>query len=322
MVPSGLVDTLPTCAPKENVMRLRFPNSTRPKKAAKALSDITTRPLASCQQAVAKASGYRDWHDLEGSYSLASDCLPENDHQSDDVVQREVSLVLSTVKLLGANAGDVQYALAISRLSGNRSANPCESVEIRRKLFEVLDLPPVGRRERGAIGKAKIAGGHEFSGSNGAHLILREFGKPTRVVTHKSADAILADFEYVSPRRTLPLFIPMRLYVPYGVWTESDGAKVLFSRDYKPLWRIRDGQSPERIFPWLRIKYVDQSWFWEGANAPWHTQKIYENEMDRLKGYGVRAMPILAEALPLVIQHHELKNFIDAVPILQGIYSR
>ena len=102
-------------------------------------------------------------------------------------------------------------------------------------------------------------------------FILRHFGRPTRVITHTYANSTVADFEYVSPKTALPLFIPMRLYIAYGVWTEPDGSMVLFSRDYFPLWRLREGHAPERLFPWLWIKHVEQSWYWGDSNTPWCT---------------------------------------------------
>ena len=37
------------------------------------------------------------------------------------------------------------------------------------------------------------------------------------------------------------IFFPLRFWMSYGIWTEADGAKVLFSRDYCPLWKIQEG---------------------------------------------------------------------------------
>lgn len=64
----------------------------------------------------------------------------------------------------------------------------------------------------------------------------------------------------------------MRLRLAYGVWTEEDGSRVLFSRDYCPLWRISlDGRfAPED--PWRWIKFVGEQWFWEDASTPWRNR--------------------------------------------------
>jgi hypothetical protein len=111
----------------------------------------------------------------------------------------------------------------------------------------------------------------------------------------------VADFEFVTPRVPLPLFVPARLYLAYGVWTEADGSKVLFSRDYMPLWRLRDHERPERLSPIEWINYADQSWFWTDANAPWdYPQRIGEN-IRRLEEFGVRGVPKLAEVLPALV---------------------
>lgn len=295
-------------------MRIHFQNSTRPKKAAKAASDATGRSLSACQQAIAKACGYRDWHELEGSFSASADESFSFENCSSDPIEIEAKLVEAVTRSLDANAGDVQYALAVSRLTGNRPAKMFEILEVRRKLFESIELPPVHRRKRGAIGKLKALGG------SGEHVILREYGRPTKVITHKSASTDVADFEYVSPRRTQSLFIPMRLYVPYGVWTEADGAKVLFSRNYKPLWRLRDGHAPERVFPWLWIQNVEQSFFWRDGNTPWSNPETYKGEMARLEAFGIRALPILVEALPLIVHRDDIGSFNEAVPVLQEKY--
>jgi hypothetical protein len=305
------VDTLPKLAPKEDAMRIQFHNLTRPKKAAKAVSEETGKPLAACQQSIAKACGYRDWYDLEGSLSPSFEEIDLAKSNLGRPIEQEVAVIASVAKSLEANAGDVQFALATSRLTGIHSVAPRVVVEIRRHLFELTDLPPSGRRERGAIGKLRSAG------RSGEPVILRSYGRPTKGITHQSAETLLADFEYVSPKQALPLFVPMRLYVPYGVWTEKDGAKVLFSRDYKPLWRLRNGCAPDRINPWLRIEHHEETWFWSDANAPWFNKGTYEKEVTRLEAFGIRAMPVLVEALPLIVHRDDIRSFKDAVPVLE-----
>jgi hypothetical protein len=295
-------------------MRIHFQNSTRPKKAAKAVSGATGRSLSACQHAIAKACGYRDWHELEGSFSASANESFSSENYSSDPIEIEAKLVEAITRSLDTNAGDVQYALAVSRLTGNRPANMFETLEVRRKLFETIELTTVHRHKRGAIGKLKAPG------RNGEHVILREYGRTTRIITHKSASTEVPYFQYVSPRRTPSLFIPMRLYVPYGVWTEADGAKVLFSRNYKPLWRLRDGHAPERVFPWLWIQYVEQSHFWRDANTPWSNPDTYKGEMARLEAFGIRALPILVEALPLIVHGDDIGDFNEAVPVLQAKY--
>ncbi|WP_400767578.1 hypothetical protein [Methylosinus sporium] len=169
--------------------------------------------------------------------------------------------------------------------------------------------------ERGAIGRVDVAG------RSGASVILKRYGSSTRVITHRTADLACADCEYITPREPIPLFIPMRLYLAYGVWTEGDGAKVLFSRDYFPLWRIREDAKPERLKPWQWIHYVDQRYFWEGSRAPWVDPAFFQCELDRLKSFGVCGLPLLVEALPIVVSRDDAHSFSDAVSILAKTYQ-
>ena len=79
---------------------------------------------------------------------------------------------------------------------------------------------------------------------NGEKAILKKYDGPTQVIADIGPDVVVADNEVVFPKKTLPLFVPARLKLAYGYWTEADGSKVLFSRDYKPLWRLTEGRKP------------------------------------------------------------------------------
>ena len=212
---------------------------------------------------------------------------------------------------LNANAGDIQHALAGARVFGNSASDIERCQTVRSKLFEKIDLPPAERGQRGQIGKLKTAG------RNGELVILKYYGRPSKVITHDSFDAMVADFEYESPRTPLPLFIPMRLYLPYGIWEEKDGARILLSRDYCPLWRIRDSSSPERMNPWEWIKFKSQSWFWEDGNTPWNNKNTYSTCIKVLEDNGIRSMPLLAEVLPLVVLRDDVSGFKSAVQVLK-----
>ena len=75
------------------------------------------------------------------------------------------------------------------------------------------------------------------------------------------------------PRLPLPPFVPMRLWMPYGVWTEESGSQVLFSRDYCPLWRISPIGEVSSEEPWRWIEFVQEEWFWNEMEAPWLNRK-------------------------------------------------
>lgn len=85
-------------------MRIIFPDLLRPKAAAKWLtrmSSQTTRSAA--QEAVARAAGYRDWHELVGA------CSGEQSACDLETAQHVILLIADA---LGLMPGDVQYAVA------------------------------------------------------------------------------------------------------------------------------------------------------------------------------------------------------------------
>ncbi|MCQ4188863.1 hypothetical protein [Methylocystis suflitae] len=291
--------------------RIIFQKMSRPKTAAKRISMATGCSLSAAQRAVARSSGYRDWHDLETSLSggtpdfdVTTTPSPEDQTHMSELLARELNLT----------SGDALYALGFSRLFGPQDTNIREQLEIQTRLFRLRELPLAERRQRGAIGKLKSPG------RDGEMVILKSFGKPTLIVTHQSGRAAAADFEYVTPRNAEELFIPMRLYLAYGIWTEADDSQVLFSRDYCPMWRLRQGLSPERMNPWERITFTKQEWFWEGR-LPWRDRAMHEAEIDRLRKFGVRFLPKLVDTLPLVVSRDDL-DFREAVRELGHLYSQ
>jgi len=295
----------------EVVMRLYFNNVTRQKKAAKIFAALTGQTLSFCQRAIARSCGYRDWHDLESSVRSEQPSECDEYLPRDAFIETQVSLISQLKVEFSMNSGDIQHALSASRITGNRRADISEQLDIRIRVFQNEELPAVTGKVRGAIGKLKT------SGRNGEPVILKNFGPPVHVITHGSGNAGVADFEYVTPRKPLPLFIPMRLYLAYGAWIEDEGATVLFSRDYCPLWRIREGQRAERLEPWNRIRFVHQSWFWDDRNTPWSDPELCKKEMNRLSDYGLIGLPLLVEILPIVV-HGDDVNFTDAVGFLRS----
>jgi hypothetical protein len=108
----------------------------------------------------------------------------------------------------------------------------------------------------------------------------------------------------------------MRLYLPYGYWEEGDGAKVLFSRDYKPLWRLRLNSVPERVDPSLWVRWRKQQFLWEDASTPWRKSELRAKLEAMLVDMGVQTLPILADALPLLVNEDSLHNFAGAAELL------
>lgn len=93
-------------------------------------------------------------------------------------------------------------------------------------------------------------------------------------------------------------FTPHRLRLPYGRWVEPDGAIVLFSRDYKPLWRLRHGEKPEPVEPWLWIRHEGrEEWLWTPRETPWRGPETLRKLEAVLTDAGVVELPPLAKAL-------------------------
>lgn len=293
-------------------MRLNFPNKIRPLNAAKSISSMTERTLSECQQAVAKLCGYRDLHELEAK---VNDGLPFELDQMltpEAFEQRQADMSKRFAEIFRCGLGDAQYLILQSRLTGDRPYRVNEQLSIIARALRLTQIPIVGTRARGSIGKLKSPG------RNGEVVILKRFGRPTYIITHKTANATVANFEYISPRKSLQLFVPMRLYVPYGVWIEEDGTKVLFSRDYFPIWRIDPRGKVSRPNPWERIKYQSSDYFWGDADTPWDDNQVYNRCIERLEAlHLLGGLPKLVDVLPSLILEDSILDVVEAVETMK-----
>ena len=161
--------------------------------------------------------------------------------------------------------------------------------------------------------KPPISCGSSFESGDDRGCRCIRYGRPTYLVTDVSVETGVADFEVSFPRNPSEPFVPARLKYAYGCWSEKDEANVLFSRDYKPLWRLREGRRPERLEPWLWIDKTDEQHFWDDVNSPWYTKKRQEEERARLREFGITALPKLTDVLPDVILNPDLHDVGDAV---------
>jgi hypothetical protein len=87
---------------------------------------------------------------------------------------------------------------------------------------------------------------------------------------------------------------------------------VLFSRDYKPMWRIRKGLGVERLNPSLWIRFREQVHYWDAA-TPWGMVEVRHKMEALLAGLGVCCLPIWADILPIVVHDDKLHSFSDAL---------
>ena len=98
-------------------------------------------------------------------------------------------------------------------------------------------------------------------------------------------------------------FKPMRLWLPYGKSTFSNGEQVLFNRDYIPLWtKLQNGKVVPALPNRRNEKGVDEFFFDDGS-APWHNNKNTKAQcIKALNEWGVEhqtpeLMEILREAV-------------------------
>lgn len=292
-------------------MRFYFPNLTRPKKASKLIAEKLGVPLTSIQTATARILGYSNWHDLEKNHSKQAASLLDQNLEHSDFVERQAQFTLELAEALQIPNGDAQYALAGSRLIGDRPKSLSDQVDIRLRCWRLTELPLAKTRTRGALGQIKSLGRKETA-------ILKSFGRPTTAITQKNVSGV-ADFEYISPKQPSALFLPMRLYLPYGYWIEDNGAKVLFSRDYKPMWRIRANLPVERLEPWLWIKRREMVHLWEEAHTPWDSMELRLRMESYLDEMGIHTLPILADALPLLVHDDNLNAFSQGADALRSL---
>ncbi len=145
-------------------------------------------------------------------------------------------------------------------------------------------------------------------------ILLKMDGGFVRLLT--DAGIVQTVRRHITVPRTPALpFEPMRLRLAYGVWTEEDGSRVLFSRDYCPLWRIApDGcLSPED--PWRWIESVNQNHFWDDSLTPWRSRQKQREIEQRMGQMGVTGTTKLMGVVDFLVRG-EADDIHDAVRIL------
>jgi hypothetical protein len=84
---------------------------------------------------------------------------------------------------------------------------------------------------------------------------------------------------------------PMRVRLPYGLWTCADGREVLFNRAYEPIWeRIHNGPATAAD-PMERVAWVKQEWFYKEPYAPWRNKEARAECEAILAAWGVGVTP-------------------------------
>jgi len=267
-------------------MRIHFPDLTRPKQAAKHLARAAAGPrLATVHEALARALGYRDWHELSITAQSNGPATPER-------VEIEVALriILELADVLGLPDADVQYAVSKARLLGTAPWSTDEHMVLRTSVWRRRVFGTPGRGKPGTVVRDKAYG-------STTPAYLRYAGRPTYLL-FDTEFGMRADFEVVTPRSPLPDFVPSRIWLPYGIWTLTDGTEVLFSRDYLPMWRISNDRT-ERLTPWLWIKHIaDEKRFASPGTATWASGPARERAVSYLERHRIFELPRLTDIMP------------------------
>lgn len=273
-------------------MTFVFQNRERAKKAAQRLAKVLPGlKLSAVQEGLARALGYQDWYAFEHGPSDATPSLLDQALTDQAFLDRADGQIATLASHLDVPDGDVQYALSAARLTGDRTWSPADHRALRLAAWRRGPLLTAKPRGRGDLVRIKASGrpreyGYLLSyGERGAKVLLE--------------DSILtcATFEVVRPNVRPEDFIPSRYWRPYGYWTLEDDSKVLFSRDYFPLWRISEA-GVDRLGPWLWIgPRREQTHFFTLTGEPnWLYDRARALGDEFLADHGVHGLPILADA--------------------------
>lgn len=295
-------------------MRIQFSDIERPKAAAKQLVRVNSNlKLAAAQEAVARVTGYRDWHEL------AASLRSESDETADLHAAAMVDLIDRLANDLGMLFGDVQYALTKARF--------CEillSLEMQfglraRALREYVFGTP-GRGTPGTVVKSKARSlfGSIKPGSQGYLLPKSVDSRGNSQVLFSSGICNLADFEVQTPRLPIPDFLPALFWLPYGYWTLEDGAVVPYNRDYLPLWHIDLDGRITRPEPWYWINGIKKNFNFPEfcGTSIWSHGRSHAAAIQFLRHRRVLGLPRLVEAFPLMFEAG-IESAKDAVMKLQ-----
>jgi hypothetical protein len=285
-------------------MRILLPSREPAKKTARLVARLNPQlTLSEVHEAISGILGYRDWHDLLGTTGqLAA--------TSDVGLPTIAQLIGRLADQLNIPDEDVQYAVTKGCLFRQDRVGLDEQLLLRTKLWRARFFGPQGRGKPGTVVKDAAFGS--------VPVYLKRPGQPSHVVTDMGNVGIRADFEIVTPRKPLPDFVPTRLWLPYGYWVLKDGARVIYSRDYKPMWRV-DGDHVERLDPWLWIKGIEaRVWFAEQAGTvEWYKGVPRELALSELARHRILELPRLVDVMPYLFDP-DIGSVDDAVERLKA----
>lgn len=246
-------------------MRITFKDTDHVKKAGRLLSRLSGIKYMIVLNILSRTLGYESWYEFEHSFSCDSALS----------VEKEAQIIYLLSQSLKIEAGDVQHILAVSRMF---KATQERHISLRMKVFEK-------------------------SGIRTSNCFLTVLGRKIRGLSCN--DTVVTDEGVFRSEKVITIgepTVPARLWIPYGIWTEKDNSKVLFSRDYMPLWRLKPGFRPERLKPSIWIQKIKQDYLWNDMNKPWFNDETYQNCCQLLSDVKINSLPVLVDYLPDLIK--------------------
>lgn len=265
-------------------MRIPVFDLKRTKSAAKYLVRVAENArLSEVHEALARALGYRDWHELQRSRAVPSRPLPSL------TVEAAAQASCTLAEALSIPINEAQYVLSRAGLFGTDPLTLTEQLAICTSAWRRRYADASGRKQPGKVIRDKATG-------RPAYLLVP--GRPTFILSD-SGVGTRADFEVTTPRVPLADFVPAAFWLPYGRWRLSDGSEVLFSRNYFPLWHLAGGRV-ERLDPWLWIhSIVDTRHFMTEAGASsWLLGASRDEAIAFLQTHEIAELPKLVGVLP------------------------
>lgn len=265
-------------------MRMLFPDPSRPKMAAKLLSRVAPEvKVSDALAAVARATGYRNWNDLQGAGGSAAGHGVAGFNEARHVV-------LAIADRLPIAHSDVQYAVAKSRLLRSGAWTLAEHLQLCAAVWRERVFGPPAWGKPGSVIKVRAHG-------RTLPAYLRLQGRPSYVL-YDTGPGMCADFEVVTPRVPQDDFVPARLWLPYGYWTLRDGSEVIFARDYLPMWRVSDA-GVERLDPWLWIEGISKTTVFSEVlgTVIWERDRARDAALAHLASRRIFELPRLVEAM-------------------------
>jgi hypothetical protein len=283
------------------VMRFHFPNLDRPKKAAKRIARLLggAPALSKVQNGLAIALGYRDWHELELAHAASPPLPLDQDLPAEEFHQRSAHLVLRLAKAMEISDSEAQYVLTDSRLTGDLVTHD-DQFAIRMACWRINGQWPLAGMAGTVVRVPDYFAGPRQRGILTVAYDVSSEHQPVQVITDNRCGAC-SRHEITFPQVTEAAFVPHRLRFAYGAWAEAGGTHVLFSRDYAPMWRLRDGLPPQQVMSTDWIRFESQELFWEDATAPWDDPRRIAEEEERLKSFGIKGLPQLVDLLPAMV---------------------